>query len=139
MASTSTRMTRSKTMLLNKEEEVVVDGGEENAAKKMIEDLKKDIADLVNMDLAKEMGLSEETKISEPEVVDEGLRKRKSVEKEIVVDAEQQEAEKKGIEDGFKYSGYLKYKNKNIFSIVVASLVVIFIFVVFFSKVTSFF
>ena len=132
-------MTRSKTMLLNKEEEVVVDGGEENAAKKMIEDLKKDIADLVNMDLAKEMGLSEETKISEPEVVDEGLRKRKSVEKEIVVDAEQQEAEKKGIEDGFKYSGYLKYKNKNIFSIVVASLVVIFIFVVFFSKVTSFF
>ena len=78
--------------------------------KRRIEDLKKDIADLVNMDLAKEMGLSEETKISEPEVVDEGLRKRKSVEKEIVVDAEQQEAEKKGIEDGFKYSGYLKYK-----------------------------
>jgi hypothetical protein len=124
----TTRMTRSKTSLLNKE---IVN----EEKQKKIEDLKKDISNLVNIDFAKTFGLNDESACSEEKFIkatqqqqpteEEGLRKRKSLEKDSVVD----EVATKVVDEGVKYSGYLKYTNKNIISILLASLIVIIVFV----------
>ncbi len=133
----TTRMTRSKTSLLNKE---IVD----EEKQKKIEDLKKDISNLVNIDFAKTFGLNEESangeeksiKSTEPQQPkeDDGLRKRKSVDKDPVVE----EVATKVVDEGVKYSGYLKYTNKNIISILIASLIVIIVFVYINSKTKVF-
>lgn len=132
-------MTRSKSSLLNKADE---------EKRKKIEDLKNDISNLVNPDnFAKQIGLdSSSTSIDSGVEVDskltpnhvdnedgEGvvLRLRKKGAKAANTD------EMIASSNEFKYSGYLKYKNKDIFKILFASiLVVIFFFVI--SRSTTF-
>lgn len=116
------RVTRSQTTLADNEKQ------------ESIERLKKEISDLTSVDkflqkstLLSGIDVAKEIKSNSDEI--EKLRKRRSASK-TKSSANNKENQEPKDDEKFKYSGYLKYKNSNIFCIIMATLLVLVLFII---------
>jgi hypothetical protein len=122
------RITRSKSSMLIQDDAV-----DKSIA---IENLRQEICKLTSVDnFFQDTSIVNDT-TDEPSVdtsninvEDETLRKRRSGSKDNNVAHQQQQPLIIENVDGYKYSGYLKYKKRNIFSIIAVTILVVFMFI----------